>query len=261
MITAKTYQTLPVGQPDNRATRTRNPGQERRLSPNSGNDGPPTDRRSKRPKASRANGPTPEEAVALLASENLALQAALAAERKRCAELLLALESQSQAAITDPLTGLYNRRAMDQHLNALWAGQITMPLSVLMLDIDDFKRINDTYGHPSGDQVIRQVAETLRRCLRAEDNAFRYGGEEFMVLLPNTPLEGAIRVAESIRGRIEALNMAHHEDGLVQCTVSLGVAARQDREDRDSLFQRADRALYQAKSGGRNRVVHEELLN
>lgn len=202
-----------------------------------------------------------ESAIARLTSENLILQEILATERRRCAELRVALESQRHAAITDPLTGLFNRRAMDEHVNALWTLRHGAPLSVLMLDIDHFKRINDSYGHPCGDQVIREVAGTLRHCLRAEDGAFRYGGEEFMVLLPNTLLEGAISVAESIRDRVEALRMGLREGGLMQCTVSLGVASRQVHDDRDSLFHRADQALSQAKNRGRNRVVHEGLLN
>lgn len=195
-------------------------------------------------------------AVTLLTSENRTLQECLAAERKFSAELRSAMEGLRQAANTDPLTGLHNRRAMDQHLGALWDGQDGTPLSVLMLDIDHFKRINDTYGHACGDLVIRGVAEALHHCLRAEDRAFRYGGEEFLVLLPNTPLEGAMSVAESIRCRIEQLHMAHHDGGLMHCTVSLGVASRHAQEDCHSLFQRADRALYQAKQHGRNRVVH-----
>jgi diguanylate cyclase len=197
----------------------------------------------------------PEAAIALLESEIRTLQANLEAERERCAILRQALQKQCLAANLDPLTGLCNRRTMDQRLNSLWDGPA--PLSVLMLDIDHFKRINDTFGHACGDLVLRQVAEALRRCLRAEDCAFRYGGEEFMVLLPNTPLAGALSVAESIRGRVEALQIPHRENGSMHCTVSLGVASRQDRDNRDSLFQRADRALYQAKQRGRNRVVHE----
>jgi diguanylate cyclase (GGDEF)-like protein len=128
-----------------------------------------------------------------------------------------------------------------------------------MLDIDHLKTINDTLGHYRGDAVIRQVAETLRHCLRAEDSAFRYGGEEFLVLLPNTTLDGAIALAESIRDRVEMLHERQEEGVQTPCTVSLGVASRASGsdEDRDSLCQRADRALYEAKRRGRNRVVHD----
>jgi diguanylate cyclase (GGDEF)-like protein len=204
---------------------------------------------------------TVKEALAQLTSEYKALQETLDEERRLRAELSQALARQCQAASTDPLTGLYNRRAMDQQLSEIWNGHGSAQLSVLLLDIDHFKHINDTYGHPRGDQVIRQVAEALRRCLRAGDSAFRYGGEEFLVLLPNTTLEGAMKVAEAIRGRIESLHqIARHADP-VPCTVSLGVAACTEQDDRDSLFRRADHALYQAKHLGRNRVEVDNRMN
>jgi diguanylate cyclase len=241
MLAATSFHTQPIRPADNRAAPVRD-------------DKSTLARKSGPSEAMRAT--VLKAAVTLLASENRTLQECLAAERRFSAELRFALEGLRQAANTDPLTGLHNRRAMDQHLDALWNGQDGAPLSVLMLDIDHFKRINDTYGHPCGDLVIRQVAETLHHCLRAEDSAFRYGGEEFMVLLPNTSMEGAVSVAESIRGRVEQLHMTHHDGGSMHCTVSLGVASRHAQEDCHSLFQRADRALYQAKQHGRNRVVH-----
>jgi diguanylate cyclase len=188
------------------------------------------------------------------------LRASLSAERARSAKLLAALELQRREALTDPLTGLCNRRAMDQRFGELWSEPEEAPLAILVLDIDFFKRINDTYGHADGDWVIRWVAATLCRCIRAGDSAFRYGGEEFLVLLPDTTLEGAIRVAESIRGRIEDLHLAFPRHWQVPLTVSLGVAARRRQDDPLSLFERADRALYQAKRHGRNRVVHENCL-
>ncbi|NTV94682.1 MAG: diguanylate cyclase [Thiobacillus sp.] len=195
-----------------------------------------------------------------LVAANRDLKLGLEAERKRSRQLLDALTRLRQAVVTDPLTGLYNRRAMDGQMNELLGGRSVGPLSVLMLDIDHFKRINDTYGHLCGDRVLRRVAMILRRCLRAEDSAFRYGGEEFMVLLPNTPLEGAVCVAEAIRDLIEKLCADGMEYGPVHCTVSLGVASRHDHDDCDSLFLRVDRALYEAKNLGRNRVVPESLL-
>jgi diguanylate cyclase len=136
-------------------------------------------------------------------------------------------------------------------------------LSVLMLDIDHFKRINDTYGHALGDVVIRNVAETIRKCIRGEDFAVRFGGEEFLVLLPNTPLDGAAKVAETIRTRIEALRLVRRRDNftLAPFTISLGVATRRENDSQDSLFERADRALYQSKESGRNRVTMESSLH
>jgi diguanylate cyclase len=131
------------------------------------------------------------------------------------------------------------------------------------MDIDHFKHINDSYGHAIGDIVIRNVADVVRKCIRGEDIAVRYGGEEFLVLLPNTQLEGAITVAEAIRRRIEALRLVRKNDNfaLAPFTISLGVAKRRGNDDRDSLVERADKALYQAKSSGRNQVMHENHLH
>ncbi len=195
-----------------------------------------------------------------LARENHGLRASLEAERKNAETLYAALESQRREALTDPLTGLCNRRAMDQRLGDVWAVQTHAPLSLLVLDIDFFKRINDTYGHADGDCVIRWVAATLCCCIRSGDSAFRYGGEEFMVLLPDTPLEGAISVAETIRERIAAHHPTPSRNWQVPLPVSLGVATRRATDDPGSLFERADRAMYQAKHLGRNRVVHENCL-
>ncbi len=195
-----------------------------------------------------------------LARENRRLRARLATEQFATAGLRAALEQQRREALTDPLTGLYNRRAMDQSLGEIWAESGKNPLAILVLDIDYLKRINDTYGHVGGDSAICRVAATLRRCIRGGDLAFRYGGEEFLVLLPNTTLDGAISVAELIRGRIESLHPAAGRKRRVAFTVSVGVAARKDRDDPISLIERADCALYQAKHHGRNQVVHENIL-
>lgn len=176
-------------------------------------------------------------------------------------QLRAELEAQRREAMIDPLTGLFNRRAMDHHMENIWAEDAD--LSVLVMDIDHFKRINDTYGHAIGDVVIRNVAETVRKSIRGEDIAIRFGGEEFLVLLPNTALDGALTVAETIRKRIEALRLVRKQDNfsLDPFTISLGVAQRNPRDDRDSLFQRADQALYRSKSSGRNRVTHEQELH
>ncbi|MDR3393484.1 MAG: GGDEF domain-containing protein, partial [Parasulfuritortus sp.] len=173
------------------------------------------------------------------------------------------LEQYRREATTDPLTGLYNRRAMETHLEELMESEAGTPLSVIMVDIDHFKNINDTYGHPLGDVVIRNVAQTILKCIRGDDFAVRFGGEEFVVLLPETSLDGATRVAETIRERIAALRLVRRHDNftLAPFTVSLGVATRQPGDTQDSLFQRADRALYQSKDAGRNRVTIEGRLH
>lgn len=198
--------------------------------------------------------------MASLERANERLRGSLEAEQRTVADLRRALEQHRSEALTDPLTGLYNRRAMDRCLDDMWTEPGAGRLAMLVLDIDYFKRFNDTFGHASGDSVICWVAATLRRCIRAEDYAFRYGGEEFLVLLPNTALAGAVSVAESIRERVGTLHLASPRSLAASLTVSLGVAMRREQDDPRTLFARADSALYQAKHDGRNRVVHEGLL-
>lgn len=171
------------------------------------------------------------------------------------------LEEQRRAALMDPLTGLLNRRAMEAQFGELMAVDANAPLSVLMVDIDHFKRINDTHGHALGDAVIRNVADVIRKSLRANQHAVRYGGEEFVVLLPQTPLDGAERIAEQIRARIAALRLVRKRDNftLEPFTASLGVATRRAGDTKDTLLSRADSALYRAKGGGRNRVTVETV--
>ncbi|MCX7673366.1 MAG: GGDEF domain-containing protein [Thiobacillaceae bacterium] len=165
------------------------------------------------------------------------------------------IEHHRRAAQTDPLTGLYNRRGLEQVLQELWS--TTPTLSMLVADIDHFKKINDTYGHQVGDVVIRQVAETLRRTIRGEDYAARYGGEEFVLLLPDTGLPGAAQVAENIRARVAKLRLVRKSDHLAidAFTISVGVAARRSGEGPEDLFKRADEAVYASKRNGRNRVT------
>lgn len=193
--------------------------------------------------------------------QNGKLQTHLVEAHKETEQLREELEAQRREAMVDPLTGLFNRRAMDHHLEFLW--EEDKNLSVLVMDIDHFKHINDSYGHAIGDIVIRNVADAVRKCIRGEDIAVRYGGEEFLVILPNTGLDGAITVAETIRKRIEALRLVRKTDNfaLAPFTISLGVARRRGDDDRDTLFDRADKALYHAKSAGRNRVIHENHLH
>lgn len=185
------------------------------------------------------------------------LQARLETSQQETERLRAELEQQRREAQIDPLTGLFNRRALDAHLNRLMTTEEGEKLSMVLLDIDYFKQVNDTYGHALGDAVIRSVANTIRKCIRGDDYPVRFGGEEFLVLLPNTSLDGAAKVAETIRVRIEALRLVRRRDNLAlkPFTVSLGVAQRQPDDTRESLFERADRALYQSKQGGRNRVT------
>lgn len=160
-----------------------------------------------------------------------------------------------QAALQDPLTGVGNRAAMDIAVlrEVEFARRYNTPLSLIALDVDFFKHINDSHGHATGDCVLKAVTEAIRDTIRATDMVFRYGGEEFMVLLSNTGPSGAIQLAERIRKRVEETEMLCHGAG-IRATVSLGVANLASGNDGGKLFQRADAALYIAKGEGRNCV-------
>jgi two-component system cell cycle response regulator len=164
-----------------------------------------------------------------------------------------------EAAITDPLTGLHNRRYMESHLGTLVEQAVarSRPLSVLVLDIDFFKAINDTHGHDAGDDVLKEFAQRLRKAVRGIDLACRYGGEEFVVVMPDTDVGVATVVAERLRRRIASEPFAISQNSrTVQATISVGIAAMQSCEDKAAdIVKRADQALYRAKRDGRNRVV------
>lgn len=162
-------------------------------------------------------------------------------------------------AVTDPLTGLANRRALDSRLAAEWQRAVREhePLAVLFIDIDHFKSFNDTYGHAAGDEVLTLVAERIAAgTRRATDMAARYGGEEFTVVLPDTTLDGAVRIAQKIRRRIESANLAHSGSHYGRVTVSLGCASCDPPQGGSGaqLLAAADRLLYEAKESGRNQV-------
>jgi two-component system cell cycle response regulator len=169
------------------------------------------------------------------------------------------LDHSLELAVTDPLTGLHNRRFMTAQLGALVkrATQGGDPVAALMVDIDHFKRINDTFGHDIGDEVLREFAVRLATNVRAIDLACRFGGEEFVVVMPDTKLEDAHRIAERLRRHIAGspFHLAGLDEPLT-VTISVGVAATQGESDApDALLKRADEAVYEAKAGGRNQVV------
>ncbi len=182
-------------------------------------------------------------------------------KRKRHADLLRArLDQGMEHAITDPLTGLHNRRYMEGHLSTLVAQSVQSgrSLSVLVADIDFFKKVNDTYGHDAGDNVLREFSTRLRRNTRGIDLACRMGGEEFVIIMPDTDLARALQVAERVRACIAADKFQVNADSTLAVTASVGVATLERQEDTpESLFKRADLALYAAKREGRNRVVAE----
>jgi diguanylate cyclase len=164
------------------------------------------------------------------------------------------LRHEQALASTDPLTGVANRLAFEQHMAqaCLHAASTGTQTSLLVLDIDRFKQINDNFGHAAGDRALRIVAEQLRAGIRSDDMLARYGGEEFVVILANAGPEPAMRVAESLRKRIENLGF-HGQKRPVRITLSCGVTVLRPEDTPDTAFERADGALYRAKRGGRNR--------
>jgi two-component system cell cycle response regulator len=162
-----------------------------------------------------------------------------------------------EAAVVDSLTGLNNRRYLDSHLAAMvgQAAAAGRPLSLMALDIDHFKRVNDTWGHAAGDDVLRGFAARVKSAIRGVDLMCRLGGEEFVVVMPDTAQDVALRVAERVRAIVEATPFVI-EDGRrpVAVTVSVGLAERGRDADASAMLRRADEALYRAKAEGRNRV-------
>lgn len=158
-----------------------------------------------------------------------------------------------RAALHDALTGLLNRRQFYQLTEQGQMQHLTLAqdYSLLLINTDRFKSINDLYGHLKGDEVLCELARNLESCARKGDLVFRWGGEEFVLLLPRTPLETALQLAESIRASVAKIGLP----GLPRFTVSIGVAHREPNESIDELFKRMDAALYRAKNDGRNRVL------
>ena len=180
-------------------------------------------------------------------------------KRKRYSDRLRSrLEESVELAITDSLTGLYNRRYMESHLRTLFdeAVQRGKPLSVLVADIDYFKSVNDTHGHDAGDDVLREFGLRVRKNTRGIDMACRLGGEEFVVMMPDTDLAKAYMVGERLRQCIAAAPFQLPGGSQIKITASVGVASLEGLEDTpDAIIKRADQALYCAKRDGRNRVV------
>lgn len=162
-----------------------------------------------------------------------------------------------ESSLRDSLTGMGNRAALELTLQRelKLSQRSRRPLSILIADMDGFKQINDQLGHAAGDQVLQKVAKAIKSALRDTDQVFRYGGEEFVVILGNTGNTEAVAVAERIRRQVESMELLT-EGTTVRATISIGVSSNAVDDDRDSLFKRGDTALYQAKHSGRNRVVN-----
>lgn len=171
------------------------------------------------------------------------------------------LDKSKKDAETDALTGLLNRRGFENRLHPL----LKDPLScfcLIMIDIDHFKRVNDTYGHLVGDSILKALANLLKQQTKGQDFLARFGGEEFILLLPGTRLDQAGIVAEDIRKKLASQEWKHRKTGqsMGKITISLGVSQYRPNESEETLIHRVDTALYAAKRGGRNRVVTEEIL-
>ncbi|MDO9163214.1 MAG: GGDEF domain-containing protein [Methylococcaceae bacterium] len=194
-----------------------------------------------------------------LAETSHLMQTKLNDANKEMQQLRLELAQVRQAAVTDGLTGLLNRRAFDQTLAEIIDGSESHMTCLSMLDIDHFKRVNDTYGHTVGDNVIKYVAALMKKHAEDHHHVARYGGEELAIIMPNTTKEKAIEISEIIRSSMESSRLKRKDNSqpLNTITLSIGIAQLQAGDDAESFIVRADTALYKAKETGRNKVVHD----
>jgi len=169
------------------------------------------------------------------------------------------LNQATAETLNDVLTGIANRKGLLKAFEEvlIQSQKNRVSISLLMLDIDHFKKVNDTHGHLVGDKVIKFISDTLVTQIKGQDTASRFGGEEFVVLLPDTCLKNAHKIAESIRSKVETtrLRRSNNQQSLGQITISIGVTHYQQNESIESFIDRADAALYESKQNGRNRVT------
>ena len=194
-----------------------------------------------------------------VANNTIRLEGELEGARCETQELKSQLENIRKEAEMDILTGQLNRAALERTLDKLvsQAEQNERGFTVLMADIDHFKQFNDSFGHVIGDEVLKRVAQTLRRQVRGSDYVARYGGEEMLVMLPDTPLDGALQLGEDMRRSVQEIVMIRRstKQRLPTVTISIGVGEYQPGEGKTALIERTDAALYRAKQAGRNRVI------
>jgi diguanylate cyclase len=192
---------------------------------------------------------------------NAALETRLVESRQQVKTLQTDLQSARTASLTDQLTLLNNRKYFDEAMDRMLAQakETGESFSLVMTDIDHFKRFNDTFGHQTGDQVLRLVAMSLKENVKGQDVAARYGGEEFAIILPSTMLRSAITVADHIRRAVMGRELVKKSTGeqIGRITISLGVATYKVGDTAASIIERADKCLYAAKRNGRNRVICE----
>jgi diguanylate cyclase len=193
--------------------------------------------------------------------DNKSLEARLLASKREITVLQQHLETVRSESLTDPLTSLANRKSFDEAFETAIAAAYgkSEPICLMLTDIDHFKKFNDTYGHLTGDQVLRLVAIAAKQNVKGQDIAARYGGEEFAIVLPNTPLRAGIAVADQIRRAVMSKELMKRSTGehLGRVTISIGVASMRAGDTVATLIERADTCLYAAKRHGRNRVISE----
>ena len=198
-------------------------------------------------------------------TQNAALQEKLEVSSQEVATLKENLVDVQKEAMTDGLTGIANRKCFDMTLRREIdrVAKDPAPLCLILTDIDHFKKFNDTHGHQTGDHVLRFVATMLSRSVKSHDTAARYGGEEFAVILPNTELEAAMALAESVRAMVAGKHLRKKQTGadIGNITLSLGVSKYRMGEPSAAFVKRADDSLYQAKRAGRNRAIAETELD
>jgi diguanylate cyclase len=206
--------------------------------------------------------------VQLLLNENVKVQSEvsilnthLQQSQAQIEKLRSSLSESQKLGMLDAVTSLKNRHWLDANLprEVKNAAESSEPLSLIMADVDHFKKINDTFGHAVGDEILRRFAELLSKNIKGRDTAVRYGGEEFIVVLPQTKIDGAQYLGEQIRGQLEGKKWMHHRTGqpIGQVTASFGIAQLRAGEKPEALLERADTKLYEAKAGGRNRIVSD----
>ena len=218
--------------------------------------------------SAKPGSPVLDDLIARMASDAKSMQGSmhnlhveLEHSKEEVGKLQKALESARKEALIDPLTSIYNRRGFELQVQRMFANSDLMSkgASMLMVDIDNFKTVNDTYGHLFGDKVIRTLANTLKSLVKGQDCVARMGGEEFAVMLPGTPLAGACTVAEHIRETIAQGRIRHStsdsDDRTSAITVSVGIASYHSGNSLEEWLDCADKALYISKEKGRNRVT------
>lgn len=177
-------------------------------------------------------------------------------------KLRISLSDSHRLGMLDAVTSLKNRHWLEIHLPKEVSAAIVArePLSIIMADVDHFKRINDSFGHAVGDEILRRFAELLSKNIKGRDTAARYGGEEFIVVLPQTRLSGAKNLGEQIRSELESKKWMHHRTGqpIGKVTASFGIAELRQGEDCDDFLDRVDSKLYEAKAAGRNCVIVDD---